>query len=93
MRIAFAALALAACATAEPHASPPPPEDSCGATRLADLLGQPRSDPLVAEIRQRTAGRRVRWIRPGDAVTMDYSAGRLNVHLDARDRVERFSCG
>jgi len=26
-------------------------------------------------------------------VTMDYSAARLNVHLDARDRVERFACG
>ena len=93
MRIAFAAFVLAACATVAPEASNPPPEDSCGAIGLADLQGQVRSDSLVAEVGRRTAGRRVRWIRPGDAVTMDYSPERLNIHLDARDRIERLSCG
>jgi hypothetical protein len=26
-------------------------------------------------------------------VTMDYREGRLNIHLDGRNQVERFACG
>ena len=34
---------------------------------------------------------RLRWIRPGDVVTMDYSPQRLNVRLDGRNNVEGFA--
>lgn len=93
MRIALLALALTACATLDPDAPAPAPDDACGAARVADLAGRTRSDALVAEVARRSGARRVRWIRPGDAVTMDYSPERLNVRLDGRDRIERFACG
>lgn len=35
----------------------------------------------------------VRVIAPGMAVTMDYSAARLNLETDARGRITRFFCG
>ncbi len=35
----------------------------------------------------------VRVIAPGTAVTMDYSASRLNLETDASGRVTRFRCG
>jgi hypothetical protein len=35
----------------------------------------------------------VRVIAPGMAVTMDYSASRLNLETDAEGRIVRFHCG
>ncbi|HST35160.1 MAG TPA: I78 family peptidase inhibitor, partial [Allosphingosinicella sp.] len=64
-----------------------------GAARVVNPVGRARSDSLVAEVARRSGARRVRWIRPGDAVTMDYSAERLNVHLDEQGRILRFACG
>jgi hypothetical protein len=48
---------------------------------------------LTPEVRARLPQQNVRVIRPGQAVTMDYSAQRLNVELDKADRVARLSCG
>jgi len=47
----------------------------------------------VIEVERRSGARRVRWIQPGDAVTMDYIPERLNVHLDERGIIQRFACG
>lgn len=93
MRNLIAALALCLPACATTAAEEAPPEDICGAVRVSDFLGQMRSDALVAEIARLSGARRVRWIRPGDMVTMDYSPERLNVHLDAEGRVARLACG
>ena len=65
----------------------------CDASGLGDLIGRERSEALGAEALRRSGSRVLRWIRPGDIVTMDYSEQRLNIHLDARGRVERFACG
>jgi len=95
LRIALLSLGLAACATMVPEpAEPPaaPAEDACGSARFADLVGQPRRE-VLDEVARRGAPRRMRWIRPGDAVTMDYIAERLNVYFNAQDRVERLACG
>ncbi|KAB2881814.1 MAG: hypothetical protein F9K34_15995 [Albidovulum sp.] len=35
----------------------------------------------------------IRVIAPGQAVTMDYSAARLNLETDGRGRITRFHCG
>lgn len=93
--IAALALGLPACATIEPRASEQAPDDICGISDLGDLnlFGQKRSDALVAMVARRLGERRVRWIGPGDAVTMDYNIERLNIHLDAQDRVARLACG
>jgi hypothetical protein len=93
LRVLALSLALAACIPAPPPGEPAPAEDACGASRVAGYVGRERSDALVAEVARVSGARRVRWIRPGDAVTMDYSAERLNVHLDAQDRIARFACG
>ena len=79
---------LAACATV--------PDRSLGACRaegLDDLVGRPATGELGAEAMRRSGATRPRWIQPGDAVTMDYSESRLNIHLDAGNRVERLACG
>jgi len=91
VRAVLAALALAGCATAPP--APASPAGQCHADGLGNLVGRPADAALGAEAMRLSGAARLRWIRPGDMVTMDYSAQRLNVHLDARGRVERFACG
>jgi hypothetical protein len=88
VRIALLALALAACATA-----PAAPPGQCHADRLGSLVGQAATPQLGADALGRSGALRLRWIRPGDMVTMDYSPQRLNIHLDARNRIDRFACG
>jgi len=82
--------ALQACAdlTVPLPAKVRPPElSTCGAIDLQNLVGQPISAVDAATLA------RVRVIRPGQAVTMDYSAARLNVELDAADKIIRIWCG
>ena len=87
----FCLIALSACADPVPSpVTPVPPavEDTCGAAGLASLIGQPVSQ-FSAQTRQGPA----RILRPGQPVTMDYNPLRLNVLLDADDRIVGVSCG
>jgi len=90
MRAVLAALAVAGCAAAAP---PPALSGRCHADNLGDLVGRPADAALGADAMRRSGATRLRWIRPGDMVTMDYSAQRLDVHLDAQGRVDHFTCG
>ena len=87
--IAALALSLPACATTATEA----PTAGCRAEAAAALVGRPGTAALGGEALRLTGARRLRWIRPGDMVTMDYSPERLNVHLDGEGRVERLACG
>jgi len=93
--IAFLALGAIACATApDPGSSGSEPGSSaCSTDGLGNLVGRERTSELGAEALRRSGARQLRWIRPGDAVTMDYQEDRLNIYVDARGRVERFQCG
>ena len=66
---------------------------TCNAQGLADLIGREATSALGTEAVRRSGSRTMRWIRPGDVVTMDYREDRLNIHLDERGRVQRFACG
>lgn len=87
-----------ACATVPPGEEPPPEEvggsgHRCDESGLGDLVGRPATGELGAEALRRSGARALRWIRPGDAVTMDYRPDRLNIHLDGENRVDQFRCG
>jgi hypothetical protein len=65
-----------------------PAVDLCHAATFQPYVGQPVSvllDFVVPEP--------FRVIRPGDAVTEDYSAQRLNIRLDGADRINAVDCG
>jgi hypothetical protein len=89
--IAALALGLPACATTPAEGVPEP--DRCNAAAARTLIGRRAADPLVAEAQRLTGARRVRSIRPGMMVTMDYSPDRLNIHIGPDGKVERFACG
>lgn len=86
-------LALSGCVVAAPPQpdGPLPPEpspDACGASGLQGLVGQ--SDRVLRTMR---FSQPVRVIRPGMAVTMDYSPFRLNIETDRAGRIMRVYCG
>jgi hypothetical protein len=84
-------LLLTACAPLplEPPASGPGGPASCNAGTLSSqFVGQ---DASVIFATTFTAP--VRVIRPGDAVTEDFSPDRINFVLDANERVARVYCG
>lgn len=90
------AVALAGCGTIgwfPPLAPEQPPAGTCHTDRLSRLVGRPATPELGAEAQRRSGAARLRFIRPGDVVTMDFSPQRLNIHLDAQDRIESFACG
>jgi hypothetical protein len=87
MRVAALALALAACVSA------PQGPVSCNAAAAQGLVGRQQTDALGAEALRLSGAHRLRWIRPGFVVTMDYSADRLNLYLDPTGRIERLACG
>ncbi len=96
-----AMLALAGCAAsdapppAEPAAPPAaaPAEATCDASMLTDLVGQTASEALAADAMKRSGSRSMRWLSPGMAVTMDFRADRLNIELDAKNKVVSSRCG
>jgi len=87
----IASLALAACVE-YPSPVPDPggiiPQSTCGADRLQDYVGLPLVSlpPGRADVTRRV-------IRPGDAITDDFGLPRLNVTLDARERILSLTCG
>lgn len=80
---------LAGCAVIMP---PPlavlPDPSACGAADLQNVVGLsvrvlPPTGPWST----------LRVLRPGDVMTMDYSATRLNVMVDGNDRILQLTCG
>ena len=60
----------------------------CGGDLVYSLIGQP-----VTSLPEVGKWGTLRVIRPGQAVTEDYSETRLNVQLDAADLIVALSCG
>lgn len=77
------------------EAATPPAETRmhCKADPAQRFVGQPYSDTLGEEVRQATGSRTLRRIAPGQPVTMDFREDRLNVEVDAEDKVSRIYCG
>ena len=56
--------------------------------QYAALVGKPSTDPGVP-----AAGPTVRIIKPGDQVTKEFSATRLNITLDDKGMIASMRCG
>jgi uncharacterized lipoprotein YajG len=98
--IAGAAL-LAGCAASSSPASAPAqapaaraePVYQCNADGARFAVGQPLTPQLEAAARVRSGAGIVRALKPGEAVTMELNGGRLNLDVDARNRVTDVRCG
>lgn len=65
-----------------------PPGDPCNAAAHAGLVGQP-----ATALERVLILRPIRLIRPGTAVTEDFSPGRLNIRIDGSERILSVTCG
>lgn len=99
---------LSACippARQPPETSPPPiasvndgiPTDApnlaqCGADKLASFIDFVPTDAVLARIKAQIGDKPIRVINPGDAVTMDFRADRLNIENGANGRIKKFGC-
>jgi hypothetical protein len=97
MRVVMVAalLASAACTPVEMRGetpAAPPVAAACNADSLGDLVGKRASDARADVMQTRSGARTLRWIAPNTAVTMDFQSDRLNVYVDAKGRIERFTC-
>lgn len=83
---------------------PPAPESSetfpvqgtgrlCNAAKAQPLVGKARSAKLGADALRLSGAGTLRWLRPGDIVTMEYREDRLNIELDAKGLVKAIRCG
>ena len=81
------------CLTPPEEEPPVHGEGRCDAGRAQSLLGRTRSAEVEAEALRLTGAATMRWLEPGAIVTQDYREDRLNIHVDAKDRIVRFNCG
>lgn len=100
-----AAIALSACASAPPpppppappppvvQAPPPAPLPVCDAAGAQFAVGQGATPALEAAVRHRANAAAVRLLKPGQMVTQEFDASRVNLELDARNRVKAVRCG
>jgi len=91
---------LMACTTAVPEGEgqgtdqvPVAGEAACEAAAVQDMVGRQRSDAVGAEAMRRSGAKALRWLEPDSMYTQDYREDRLNIHVDARGRIERLRCG
>ena len=90
IRILVLALVIGACA---PVAPTPSPNVACKADAAQLLVGTPFTTRRGERAQRLATARTLRVIRPGQAVTMDYREDRLNVELDAGNRITAIRCG
>lgn len=86
-----------AAASAQPSGDPAEFDDlpalNCGESRMAPFIGKPESEQVRSAVLDAVGHRLVRWVHPGQAVTMDYQPGRLNVIVDDHGMIAATRCG
>jgi hypothetical protein len=65
----------------------------CNESAARFAVGQLADAKLAEEARIRAGAQRVRMVRPGQMVTMEYDPGRLTLDIDASGRVSGVRCG
>jgi hypothetical protein len=71
----------------------PPTSAECDGSRAQWAVGQKASDDLLERARIDAGAKTARYLRPNQAVTLEYAAWRLNLGLDEQDVVKTVSCG
>ena len=89
--ICLTLLCVSGCATHPIAPLPPlpaPEADSCEAAPYAHLIGAP-----ATALERELIMRQIRILRPGQPMTMDYRAERLNIEIGPDERIVRLFCG
>ena len=76
-----------------PSPDRPPATGTCVAEPAQFAVGQKASAALLERARVAATASIARFIRPNEAVTLEYSGARLNLYLNERDVVQGVVCG
>jgi hypothetical protein len=87
------ALAVAGCSSKPEQKPISAADDTCGASKVQDSIGEKLDVDLFREIENAVPQHHVRVIKPDTPVTMDYLPDRTNVKLDKEDIITEISCG
>ena len=79
------ALLLAACSSIQPDPGAP--------GRAGAAAGACHAEAVMARVWRESGAGLIRPIAPGQAVTRDFRADRVNVHIDRDNRITSVSCG
>lgn len=69
------------------------PGKQCRNADFTRFIGRQATSALAAEARDAAKAANVRWLQPGQIVTMEYRADRLNITLDSKNVVTAIRCG
>jgi uncharacterized protein involved in copper resistance len=75
------------------EAPPQEPAMSCDPAKAQFAVGQAYSDTLAERARVAASARTVRRLSPGQAVTMEFRADRLNLETGEDGRIATVRCG
>ena len=79
--------------TQPPAPGPPPAAGTCVADQAQWAIGRAASATLLERARVDSTASIARFIRPNEAITMEFSPARLNLYLDEHDVVRGVVCG
>ncbi len=66
---------------------------TCDASSLQSQIGQKATQSVMEDLRTRSGSETARMLRPGQLVTMEYNATRLNLIVDDKDVMTAIRCG
>lgn len=71
----------------------PPPAPTCDASQVQGLVGQVADEAVLEQARTDAGAARARLLKPDQMVTMEFDGTRLNVEVDAGNKVLAVRCG
>ena len=91
--LALAPLVLGACTTVPANDSPSAFGGQCRSDGLDAFVGREPTSKVGSEIIAASGAKVFRWLVPGQIVTMEFSAQRVNAYIGSNNRIERVTCG
>jgi len=83
----------AAEAAAQAAGEPAPAPSQCDASQVFGLVGKTLDEAGIEQARIDANASRVRVLKPGQAVTLEFDGERLNIETDAQGLVTDLRCG
>ncbi|MFC5578857.1 I78 family peptidase inhibitor [Lysobacter niabensis] len=82
-------------ATPAPPATPatPPAQRGCDSEAARSFVGQVATAAVIEQARSAAGAEIARTLKPGQMVTMEFHASRLNIDVDAGNAITNVRCG
>lgn len=80
-------------AASSPAAAARPAPQLCNPQAAQWAVGKTNTAKTIEEARKRSGALMARVLRPGTATTMEHNAERLNLQVDATQRITAATCG